>query len=256
MTKEKNSFMRITFGRVIPAILVGYFVYYTVFYTIAIRSQLKEWNAIESTDTIKYTEGEWQLIRTKTFLDARLAMSESDSIGMTINLRDSLVQLEMKGVVLRQVKFDKLEISRFYKGLTPVAYASHFSTPFTIGEIEGSIVKEPITVRKVPKDTIEAAQNEVKVDTTGVEFVEWHFTLDSALMVSFVQSDQLEGPVTLATLKYRFRRYLKTLVETNHSTLRFRKPQIYPEMTIFIPANEAKSFYRALPPRGQVVLKL
>jgi len=256
MNKEKNSFLRITFGRIIPFILLTYFVYYTVFYTVAIRSQLKEWNSVESADTIRYTEEEWQLIRNKTFLDARLVMSASDSIGMTINLRDSLVQLEMKGVVLRQVKFDKFEMSRFYKGLKPVAYANHFSTPFTIGEIEGSIVKEPITVRKVPKDTIEAAQNEVKVDTTGVEFVEWHFTLDSALMVSFVQSDQLNGPITLATLKYRFRRHLKTLIETNRSTLRFRKPDLYPEMTIFIPANEAKSFYRALPPRGQVVLKL
>jgi len=80
-------------------------------------------------------------VHEKAFLNARLAMSVTDSIGLTLNLKDSLVQLEMKGVVLRQVKADKIELPRFFKAIKAPAYAIHFSKPFIITEIEGSIEK-------------------------------------------------------------------------------------------------------------------
>jgi hypothetical protein len=258
MNLSLKKILSVIFVRIIPVLLLVYFFVYTIFYVTSIHGKIREWNAVaeDIRDSVAYTAEEWELIRLKTFLDARLAMSASDSIGLTINIKDSTVQLEMKGVVLRQVVFDRVEMSRFFRSFHPVAYAHHFSKPFTIGEIEGSIVKEPVTVRKVPKDTIEAAQTRIEIDSLGVEFVEWHLILGGAVMVSIVQSDQFDARLPMSTLMYRIRRHLKTLNETNRDVLRLRKPVLYPEITIFIPANEAKSFYRALPPKGQVALKL
>jgi hypothetical protein len=244
--------------RVIPGILLAYLLIFTGFYASSVRTSLMGWNTTDAvkTDSVKYSNEEWELIHLKSFLDARLAMSTSDSIGLTVNLKDSLIQLEMKGVVLRQVKFDRAEMSRFFSGIKPKPYAVHFSKPFSITEIEGTIEKNPMIVRKVPKDTIEAAQTQVAVDTSRVEFVEWHLLLDSTLLISVVQSDQFEGGFDGSTFRYRLRRHAHMLRSANAAVLRFKKPQIFPEITVFVPSNEAKSFFRALPPNGQVVIRL
>ena len=245
------------FGLGLPALMLLYFLIFTGFYIHSLRYNISAWNEsdIKNPDTLLYSSAEWDLIHEKSFLNARLAMSASDSIGLTLNLKDSLIQLEMKGVVLRQIRFDKAEVSRFFRGIRPQSYTEHFSKPFSISEIEGTIEKNPVIVRKVPKDTLEAAQTKIEIDTSRVEFVEWHLLLDSALIISVVQSDQFEGGLDNSTMKYRIRRHMDILKTTNKAVLRLRKPQIYPEITVFIPASEARSFYRALPPNGQVVLR-
>lgn len=258
MQIKNNKFLKRLLIQFLPALMLGYFLVFTVAYTWSLRSTLGQWNTLESssTDTLTYSSEEWEMIHLKSFLDARLAMSASDSIGLTINLKDSLIQLEMKGVVLRQVKFDRAEMSRFFKGLKPRPYAEHFSRPFSITEIEGTIEKNPVIVRKVPKDTLEAAQTKVEVDTSKVEFVEWHLLLDSALIVSVVQSDESETGPDWSTFRYRTRRHMENFRSSNYAVIRMKRPVIYPEITVFIPASEARSFFRALPPNGQVVLRL
>jgi len=258
MQEKAKKTLVLVFLKWIPALLLLYFLFFTGIYIYAFRSTLSRWNLVDSekSDTIRYSPEEWELIHQKAFLNARLNMSGSDSIGLTVNLRDSLVQLEMKGVVLRQIKFEKAEMSRFFKGIQPNAYGQHFSKPFFITEIEGSIEKNPVIVRKVPKDSIEAARSQVPVDTSRVGFVEWHLLLDSALLISIVQSEQREGLAGGSIFGYRVRRHMKTLQSTNRDVLKMRKPELFPEITLLIPGNEAKSFFRALPPNGQVVVRL
>lgn len=258
MNEKTKKVLRLVFLNGVPIALVIYFLVFTGFYISALQSKLSQWNYAGTgiNDTLIYSAEEWNLIHQKSLLNARLTLSKGDSIGLTVNLVDSLVQLEMKGVVLRQVKFQKAEMSRFFKGIKPDAYAHHFSKPFNITEIEGTIEKNPVIVRKVPKDTIEAAQSVIKIDTTKSEFIEWHLLLDSALIVSIVQSDEFDKKFDGSLLSYRLRRHMKTLKSVNHDVLRFRKPDYLPEITVFIPANEAKSFFRALPPNGRFVLRL
>lgn len=258
MNAKTKKVLRLVFLNGVPLALVIYFLVFTGFYISALQNKLTRWNQAgnDINDTLKYSAEEWELIHQKAFLNARLTMSGGDSIGLTVNMVDSLVQLEMKGVVLRQVKFQKAEMSRFFEGIKPDAYAHHFSKPFTITEIEGTIEKNPVIVRKVPKDTIKAAQSEIKIGTTKPEFIEWHLLLDSTLIVSIVQSDEFNRKFDGPLLSYRLRRHMKTLKSANRDVLRFRNPDYLPEITVFIQANEAKSFFRALPPNGRVVLRL
>lgn len=253
-----GRFIKFLFLRLIPALLLLLLITFTVIFTISVRNKAKNWQAQYggSPDEPGVSLKEWELIRDKTFLKARIELAGDDSIGMTINMKDSLVQLENKGVVLRQVKFGKAEVSRFIKTLSPVPYSKIFSKPFKISEIEGSIVKEPITVKKAPRDTLEAAQNAAaQVDTSQVEFIEWHLRLDTFLIISFVQSDRDLGMTNRPVWEYRLRQHYKTLTSTVQSLTRLQRPTYYPEITIFIPKKEAKSFYRALPSNGLVALR-
>ena len=254
---KQGSTAKTIFLKVIPLVLTAWLAIYTLTMGIAVHKQVKAFQSQgnQGGDTLSWSSEEWQLLKDKTFLEARIALAGDDSIAMTIDFQDSIIRLETKGVVLREVKFGKVEISRFFKALKPLSYAALFSKPFMITEIEGSIVKEPIQVKKAPRDSTEAAQNITTVDTSRVEFVEWHLQLDSVFVVSFVQSERSFGQIDWPTLKYRLARNYQTFAETNRDLLRFRLPAYQPEVTLFIPGKETKSFYRALPPNGKVALK-
>jgi len=255
--KRKGSLLGFVFLKVIPVLFVLAAVTYTVVYTLSVRNKVDEWQKkVDSgKEAIALPAEEWQLIRYKAFLNARLTLAANDSLGLSLNLSDSLVQLETKGVVLRQVKFEEVEIPSFFRSFQPSLYIKTFSKPLKISEFGGTIVKDPITVIKAPKDTIEAARNKTEVDTSKVEFVEWHMLLNKSFVISFVQSDRDLDMKDKSALKYRFDRYKSTLTGNVKDILRFKVPVYYPQITIYIPKSEAKSFYRALSKKGEVVIR-
>jgi hypothetical protein len=131
-----------------------------------------------------------------------------------------------------------------------------FSKPLKISEFGGTIVKEPITVVKAPKDSIEAARNKTEIDTSTVEFVEWHMLLNKSFVISFVQSDRDLGKMDKSAWNYRIDRYKATLTNNVKDMIHYKIPVYYPQITLFIPKSEAKSFYRALSKKGEVVIRL
>lgn len=254
---KKRGFFRTVFMIVIPSLIIVVLLIYMVFFSLSVSTKVSEWKSAygDGKEIPARSPEEWELVRDKAFLTARIALAANDSIGMTINLQDSLVQLETKGVILKQIHFDEAEVSRFFKALDPSSFVASFSKPFKITGLGGTIVKEPITVKKAPKDSIEAAQNVEKIDTSNVEFVEWHLELNNAFVISLVQSDRALGNIDWPALKYRLHRYYNTLVRNTRDIIHLRKPAYYPEITIYIPRNEAKSFYRGLSVKGGVVLR-
>jgi hypothetical protein len=243
---------------IVPLLIVIAVLIYTVAFSLAVRNKVNEWQSSSKSQTnpAEYSLKEWQLIKDKALLNARTSLASNDSIGLTLNLQDSLVQLEINGVVLKQIHFKEAEISRFFKAFKPGSYVSTFSKPFKITGLGGTIVKEPFTVEKAPKDTIEAALNITKVDTSKVEFVEWHLELNHAFVVSFVQSDHEIGKIDRSTLEYRYRRDFNTLTGNIRNIIHLQRPAYNPRITIYIPKNEAKSFYRGLSVKGGVVIRL
>jgi hypothetical protein len=256
--RKKGGFFRFIFLITIPTLIIIVVLTYTVVNSISVLRKVHEWQKVsESASNSPVMSGEeWQLVRNKTFLTAKLALAANDSLGLTINLKDSLVQLETKGVVMRQVHFDEAEISNFFRSFEPALYARTFSKPFKISGFGGTIVKEPITVVKAPKDSIEAAKNKPAIDTTQIEFVEWHMILNKSLVISFVQSDREFGKMNKIAWQYRYDRYKEMLTRNLKDMIHFKIPVFYPQITIFIPKNEAKSFYRALSKKGEVVIRL
>ncbi len=237
----------------IPLVMLTYLLVYAVAYVYAYRAQLSRINSVEVSSTEGFFSDTWELLHEKSFLTARLAMAGSDSIGLTVNLRDSIIQLELKGVVLRQLKFEKAEIPTFFQAINPDSYLQRFSKPFIVDAIEGAIVKEPVTVKKVPKDSIEAALGNNEPLQSSDEFVEWHVLLNNTFVISIVQSDEA-FTATNGLLAYRLGRFRNHFAKFNRQLLHRQLPEVHPEITIYIPAGDAKAFFRALPPNGQVVV--
>jgi hypothetical protein len=241
----------------IPILIIIATITYTVVNSLSIMNKVNQWQKVPDSASVapELSSEEWQLLKDRSYLAARLALAANDSLGLTINLKDSVVQLETKGVVLRQVHFKEAEVSRFFKAFRPALYTKTFSKPFKISGFGGTVVKEPITVVKAPKDSIEAAKNKPAIDTTKIEYVEWHVILNKSLIVSFVQSDREIGKANKIAWQYKTDRYKEILTKNIKDMIHFKIPVFYPQITVFIPKNEAKSFYRALSKKGEVVIR-
>ena len=68
------------------------------------------------------------LFKKKVFLETRFQMSKADSINLSINLKDSILQLELKGVVIKSTKITDFEVDQFLYQLKPATYQHLFGT--------------------------------------------------------------------------------------------------------------------------------
>ena len=100
------------------------------------------------------------MIRQKAFLSSQLKMAETDSIGLLINVRDSVIQLLIKGLPVRTVSIDEYDVSPFFHRANQEAIYSMLSAPMTITGIQATFRKDPVNVKIAPKDTTELSLTE------------------------------------------------------------------------------------------------
>jgi len=200
-------------------------------------------------------------LKEKAWLESRLKMADGDSIGLSIDLEQHRIQLELKGVVLLSSKIRDTSISGFFRKMDGNVYFSTFGTPLTIQQFKSSIAKNPFKVVQAPKDTIAAmaaVDAAMKKDSLKDENVFWTVKLDRGFDLDIQGIDSIAE----AQNKYKFgkgfefERNLKNIASSFQHILRFTKPDYNPEILISIPENEAKAILRALPNKALVTIRI
>jgi hypothetical protein len=164
------------------------------------------------------------------FWHNRMAMAHNASIDMAIDLVDSTVDLEIKGVTLRKTKISKYEISRSMTYLKWYsAYKSWLGSPFLLKQDSvSSIPKEPVFLKDLTTHTLEYFDDWTYFNRLEKEgTVHYLLEYDRDLLVQ-VDQDSDVVPQT----------------EWSGHWLRFS-----------IPATDAKAIYRALAKSSQMVLR-
>lgn len=199
------------------------------------------------------------LMKNKAWVESRLKMASADSIGLSIDLEQHEIQLELKGVVLLKSKIRESSISGFFKRIDGNVYFNIFGSPLTIRRFESSIEKNPLKVVQAPKDTIAAAAAAaIKKDSLQDKNVYWTVKLDHNIELNIQGIDS----VTKAQNKYKlgkgfeFKRDLKNIISSFQHIIKFEKPTYTPEILISIPANEAKAILRALPRKASITIRI
>jgi len=197
------------------------------------------------------------LLKKQGFLQSSLKQAESDSIGLCINFVDSSVALTLKGVELHGSKIIGFTSSNIFSNMDRASLITMLSGPLTITEDTSNIFKEPIKTVKAPKNEAEAAQMiPQNIPDTIQENVVIQLELDSAITVLILQepdsvsNDQKNYDAFLSSLNR------KKSMDMWKSLITFHLPEYKPWIKIYLPADEAKSLYRALPARGNVILKI
>lgn len=183
----------------------------------------------------------------KTVLLNRLSLAAKDSIYLLLNLNDSTMSVEIKGLKVHTARASEIFISRRILRASHDALLKWIDQPFTFQQELATIAKTPILVIDAPKDTTEAARLPRKPLEPEKDFVQYSLLFDRELLIEIKQSEPAlpEDAEILATYKYRYdttfnTSFLKKLTDP----LPAHRPV---KIQIIMPQTDARTIFRAMP---------
>ncbi len=197
-----------------------------------------------------------KVIREKAYKESLLAMVSDDSISLAVHLSDSSVSLYLKGVRLHTSYSDHLEKARLLEALSNMEYEKLFSQPLKIEKQFATIVKEPIVIRYAPKDTAEAALTAWEPDTLVEKPAFLLLSLEHGINILFEQdiTDNFRGKIVRTAF------FTKILIKNSARSIArfvtFRKQEYCPTLRLWIPVDELRAIYRALPQQGLITVSI
>ncbi len=196
-----------------------------------------------------------RLQKEKVFLQSKIAMAESDSIGLTLNFIDSVAKLEINGVTVHAVRMDQFAISSVFRQMNAYSLYQLLAKPFVIRGDTATIKKEPLMVKMAPRDTSEY-KPDVIPDTTDHELVNYILYLDHGIKLYFYQFEDTIPMNRRAHAWFDLHDRLARVKRETQSLIRFEVPDYQPFIRVSLPKSEAKILYRALPCSGLVAIYL
>lgn len=192
------------------------------------------------------------LLKEKNFYQSRIAMAQTDSVYLTITLPDSLINLEISGVVVHSSRMTSFSTSKMLRRGNDFAILSLLGSPMKIVKDFATIPKEPIMIKIAPKDTSEY-KPDILPDTSDFEPVNFILITDAGVDVYVYQEETGRGD-RFKLFMFDFRNRLRNFGRSAASIIRFRIPEYHPRIMIRLPKAEAKVIYRAIPVNGQVAV--
>lgn len=244
------------------SLLAVFIIYYLVMSVLAVSRAVNEFDDAyfalleqKEGDTIDLCAipGYIDMIRNKAFLNSQVKLAESDSVGLLINVRDSVIQLLIKGLPVRTVKIDEYDISPFFHSANQEAIYKMLSTPLTITGMQATFMKDPVSVKIAPRDTSQVVESE-KPDTTDFEAVFFTLDTDRNIRFFFEQQEDTIGADRRARFVFDLKDRMRNASVTMRAVARMKIPPYVPYIKIWLPKAEAKIIYRAIPREGMIVL--
>ncbi len=204
-------------------------------------------------DTIFTDSTYLALFRETSFLKARTAMAETDSICLAMNLADSAVTLEISGVAVARTKLIRISSSKMFHDRNAYFISSMLSKPFLIQRNIASIPKEPLMIKMAPKDTSEY-EPDIMPDTADYEPVNYIMEMDNGTVIYVYQEEKLNHGDGLHLFFFDLRYRIHDAWRTMKSVFKFRVPEYHPFIKVRLPRADAKIIFRALPEHGQIAV--
>jgi len=247
---------------IIGALILAFLVYFSIMSILAPARKLNEIKAKyglqkdpeSKADERFYSDSAFTgMLREKAFLQAKIAMAETDSVYMTINLADSTANLEISGVAVHSAKISGIKVSGILRSGNEYAISSMLASPMNIVSDIATIKKEPLMVKMAPKDTSEF-KPDVIPDTSDYEPVNYILEMDNGIRIYFYQATDSvtsdKNNLFLFDLSERF----KTTWSSLRSAARLRVLEYHPFIKLRLPKADAKILYRAVPRHGQIAV--
>jgi hypothetical protein len=259
---ENNPKFRKLLVITLTSLVVAALAYFSVMCILAPVRKLHEINekyafqpdARNKIDERVYSDSAFlKLLKEKSFLQSRIAMAESDSIYVTINIPDSAINLEVCGVVVHTTKIQKMSISNIIKSGNEYIISSMLSKPFSIENSFSTIPREPLMIKIAPKDTSEYIPDVVP-DTAYHEPVNYVLEMSNGTRIFVYQAEFPHPGDKMHLFKFDMKYRLQDAFNALKRIVVFKVPDYHPYIKIRIPRADAKIIYRALPQYGQIAV--
>ncbi len=198
----------------------------------------------------------FELRKREVLLHSRLELANEDSMYLVLDLINNTAVLEMKGVSLHESKILESSVSNSIKMYHTEALLNWMAEPFMLKHVEATIPKIEYVEKIAPKDTIEA--NKVAVEPApaklGDVYIVMDFDRNLRLVISQSEKPDDEGKKVISAMRRKYqemevRRSLQSLIKFN------REPAM-PQISIVIPKSDATIFYKALPVRPKMIIRM
>ncbi len=222
---------------------------------------LRHLNKKYSNDTTNYektilplmNQDIFSLKKEESFLKSKVIMAATDSITLAIDLEDSLVTLELRGIIIHQARIQKITYSKILDKLNKDARINYFSSPFTNETSYATIPKEPIIIKEAPKDTTEANSLAFLSDTVQKNSICTIIHLNRDLDIEMRQYEYPKGK--------GYKRFVlhNKIRQTGHlfsDIFHFTIPDYRPWINIELSAKDIRTIYRSLPQKSMVSIKI
>lgn len=193
------------------------------------------------------------LLHEKSFLQSRAAMAATDSVYLSINLSDSMINLEISGITVHKAQIGRISASKILGGGNNYIVLLMLSDPLIIKRNFSSIRKEPLMIKMAPRDTSEYVPDIIP-DTADYEPVNFIMEMDNGIRLHIYQEDKLKPGDGLCRSLFDIYHRLRYTAKTFWRVITFRLPDYQPYIKLRIPRSDAKIIYRALPEKGQIAV--
>jgi hypothetical protein len=190
------------------------------------------------------------------FTKSRLKMAAGDSTGLSLNLSDSTLSIEISGVTVHSVRIREIAVSKSFSGLDQTTLTGMFSSPLRIAHSRSTISREVIIDKFAPSDTSSAPASLNIPDTSFKEPVFMEFFLENGIRILVLQQDIITKSEKRSRLAFLLNRAFLQGQQRLNQMFRFKIPVYSPQIEIVIPGSDARAIYRALPEKGLVSVLL
>ncbi len=257
-SKEKSR----TGVYILTGFLIALLIYYAIISSIAPSRKLadviyefgpKAEMSGKSNAKIYSDSAYLNLLKEKSWFQAKTLMAQTDSIYLAINLADSTADIEISGVTVHSARISNFRMSRILQNGDRNAVYTMFAQPLTIQNDLATIKKEPVLIKIAPKDTSEY-QPDVIPDTSIVEHVNLILEVSNGVRILIYQEESDKPMVKGSTFRFDLVDRLNQTWFGLRSAALLRVPEYHPYIKIRIPRDDVKIIYRALPRNGQVAV--
>jgi hypothetical protein len=251
--------------RIFLFIVIGIAILFYLMVTVAapIR-KVKELNKIATSDSVfmkkskaiaKYSKL-LPLVKEKAFKEAQIIQANQDSIGLLIDFRNRKASLMLKGVEIQSSEIVDFKKDKVFDGIDAPAFRKLFSKPLYNTYTYSTFVKEPIVVKKAPKDTIEAMKLATLPVLPPIEPAYVSYDLDRGFKLIMIQDsiNTLEEKLIEKQFKSDLRKQIYGNIFSSFSDL--ENPKYTPTIIIKLSGRDVRSIYRALPVKASFVMLL
>lgn len=194
-----------------------------------------------------------KLLKERAFLQSRIVMAQTDSIYLTLNLADSMANIEISGVVVHKAKMSHIEASKILLGDNENSLLSILPSPFIISHSVSTIKKEPVMIKMAPKDTSEY-KPDIMPDTSITEPVNYILVMKSGLRIYVYQKENVKLADRISQFKFDLNDRLRDTWSALKKVATMNVPEYHPFIKIKLSRTDAKIIYRAIPKNGMIAV--
>jgi len=213
-------------------------------------------------DTVVSTGGKdakaklFELRKREILLHSRLELASEDSMYLVLDLINNTANLEMKGVMLHESRILKSSVSNSIKMYHTEALLNWMAEPFMLKYAAATIPKIEYVEKIAPKDTIEA--NKIAVEPAAAKLGDVYIVMDFdrnlRLVISQSEKPDEDGKKIINAMR---RKYQEVEVRRSiQSLVKFNRQPAMPQISIVIPKSDATIFYKALPVRPKMIIRM